>query len=461
MSGSKRRKETALKTDTAAHSSAEFDTALQNIVLHVKNDDPAAAIGIVQDWDAHEIIEMIVHLPVGQARTFLAWLPRSRAAEIIEGMHPAFKASVLRVDPDSYFSDTLDTVHDGQKTNTGSPDAHGDEKPDEVVDVYPRGTAGYIMQRSPFTVPEDANADDVIQAIRREFSQGTTTGTIIVINDAGTPVGIFRPRDVLKTDPEVGVHDFMEKSFPVIQTDDDGLGAAQLLEGTGFMGLPVVDEQGRLVGQITPKVREQILAENRRRNFLRLSSVSPKSSSTDGVKGIIKGRLPWLLAGLIGATVAAIVIGSFEEQLEAAAILAAFIPVVMSMAGNSGLQASGVSVQALASGKSWPGDRLIWRVMRECLGALSNGAIAGTILAGLVMLASTIVDIENPMNLAMATSLSLMSVTTIAAIVGSTVPFALNRFGINPANATGVFITTSNDVVGVLVYFGMADLFYF
>jgi magnesium transporter len=133
----------------------------------------------------------------------------------------------------------------------------------------------------------------------------------------------------------------------------------------------------------------------------------------------------------------------------------------MSMAGNSGLQASGVSVQALASGSIWPGDRLVSRLFRECLGSLSNGAMAGVILAMLVLLGSLVFEIEDPLNLALATSLSLMTVTTVAAIVGSSVPFALNRFGIDPATATGVFITTSNDVVGVLVYFTMADIFYF
>jgi len=223
----------------------------------------------------------------------------------------------------------------------------------------------------------------------------------------------------------------------------------------------VVDSEGHLIGQITPKLRERIIAEERRKGMLRMSQVSTDSRATDGFLRIVRTRLPWLLAGLIGATIAAFIIGSFEEELEKAAILAAFIPVVMSMAGNSRLQASGVSVQVLASGSMWPGDRLTSRLLRELAGALSNGAIAGIILATIVMLMSGIFEIDNAPRLALATSFSLMSVTTIAALVGSSVPFALNRFGIDPAAATGVFITTSNDVLGVLVYFTMADVFYF
>jgi magnesium transporter len=168
-----------------------------------------------------------------------------------------------------------------------------------------------------------------------------------------------------------------------------------------------------------------------------------------------------LLAGLVGAKIAALIIGSFEEELEKAAILAAFLPVVMSMAGNAGLQASVVSVQALAMGSNWPGDRLIYRFGRELLGAILNGAIAGAILASLIFAGSLIFDIDEPIRLSLATSMSLLSVTTIAGIFGTFVPLPLDRLGIDPAATTGVFITTSNDVVGVLVYFLMASAFYF
>ena len=195
--------------------------------------------------------------------------------------------------------------------------------------------------------------------------------------------------------------------------------------------------------------------------MLKLGGVNEDARPTDSVPKLVRNRLPWLLAGLVGATNAAVIIGSFEEKLEKAAILAAFIPVVMSMAGNAGLQASVVSVQALAMGSNWPGDRLIFRFGRELLGALLNGAIAGSILAALILAGSLVFDVEDPVRLALATSMSLLTVTTIAAIVGSFVPLGLNRLGLDPAAATGVFITASNDVVGVLVYFLMASAFYF
>ena len=152
-------------------------------------------------------------------------------------------------------------------------------------------------------------------------------------------------------------------------------------------------------------------------------------------------------------------VGSYEDQLAEAAILAAFIPVTMSMAGNAGLQASAVAVQGIATGALWSGD-ILYRLLKELLAALFNGAVAGTLLGLLVLSASFVVPLDAPLRLALATSLSLLCVTTLAAMVGATVPIVLDKIGIDPAMAIGVFITSSNDVLGVLIFFLMATTFY-
>ena len=146
--------------------------------------------------------------------------------------------------------------------------------------------------------------------------------------------------------------------------------------------------------------------------MLLMSGVSGEARSDDTVFRIVRGRLPWLLAGLVGASVAATVVGSYEDQLAEAAILAAFIPVTMSMAGNAGLQASAVAVQGIATGALWSGD-IVFRLLKEFFAALINGAVAGTLLGLLVLVASFIVPLEAPERLALATSLSLLCVTTL------------------------------------------------
>ena len=462
--------ENAEKPDPQDDAEALQD-ASQRIQQAIRDDEPSVAIQELENWSTDAVVELIVHMPLRQARILLDWMPRKRVSEVLLRMHPVNRSTIAKAKGSHLLAEAMGEMRPDEAAETAISFSRRTKRKlpqdyrgfGDISDskAYPEGTAGRIMQQRLVVLGPDSSARDAIEAIREEFNNNRTVGTIFVVDDSDAPVGIFRPRELLKVPPEAALSSVMQVQFPVVAASDTEEDAARLVEGFGYMAVPVIDEGGRLVGEITPHIRERVLAENRRKSMLQMSSVASDASSTDGVRKIIRSRLPWLLAGLVGATVAAIVIGSFEEQLEAAAILAAFIPVVMSMAGNSGLQASGVSVQALASGSVWPGDRLASRIFRECLGSLSNGAMAGVILAMLVMLGSLVFDIENPINLALATSLSLMTVTTVAAIVGSSVPFALNRFGIDPATATGVFITTSNDVIGVLVYFTMADIFYF
>ncbi|UCC13418.1 MAG: magnesium transporter [Gammaproteobacteria bacterium] len=452
-------------------SAVEVEASIEEVLKCIRADDPAGANNAVDGWSAEDLADLMVHMPLHYARTFLEWLPKQKASRVLADMHWNYRAALSRTESASHLTQWLGEMppEAALETYRSLPKRMRGRMARLLTDIealqdsrkYPDGTAGAIMDRRVMMVPLESTASEAMEAIKHAFELQGTAGTVFVVEADRRLVGIFRPRDLMVAAPDTPIRDIMVTDFPVVHAHARQDDAAHITQGEGYMSLPVVDAEGRLLGRITPKLREQILAEEQRKDLLRMSQVSPDARATDGFLQIVSGRLPWLLAGLIGATIAAFIIGSFEEELEKAAILAAFIPVVMSMAGNSGLQASGVSVQVLASGTMWPGDRLASRLLRELAGALSNGAIAGIILAMLVMVMSGLFDIENAARLAIATSFSLMTVTTIAALVGASVPFGLNRFGIDPAAATGVFITTSNDVLGVLVYFTMADLFYF
>lgn len=451
--------------------SGEVEAAIEEVLQCIHADDPASANKAVEGWTPEDLADLIVHLPLSHARTFIDWLPKQKASRVLADMHWNYRAALSQTKSEGQLTELLGAMppEAARDTFRSLPKRMRGRMSRMLKDLeslqdshkYPDGTAGAIMDRRVVMVPPECSASEAMEAIKHAFELQGTAGTVFVADADRTLVGIFRPRDLMIAAPDTPIRDIMLTDFPIVHAHARQDDAAHITEGEDYMSLPVVDSGGRLQGRITPKLRERILAEEQRKDLLRISQVSPDARATDGVLQIVRGRLPWLLAGLIGATIAAFIIGSFEDELEKAAILAAFIPVVMSMAGNSGLQASGVSVQVLASGTMWPGDRLASRMLRELAGALSNGAIAGIILAIIVMVMSGLFDIENAPRLALATSLSLMTVTTIAALVGASVPFGLNRFGIDPAAATGVFITTSNDVLGVLVYFTMADLFYF
>jgi magnesium transporter len=169
--------------------------------------------------------------------------------------------------------------------------------------------------------------------------------------------------------------------------------------------------------------------------------------------------VPWLLVGLVGASMSAAVVGAFEDQLARAAILASFIPIVMSMAGNAGIQAATVAVQGLSTGTVKFAD-LGWRLAKELAAALANGAIAAAVLIALVLGVARFTDLDAPLILALTAGLALLCVVTVAVAVGATIPILLERLGIDPAMATGVFITTGNDILSVMIFFLLVSLFY-
>jgi magnesium transporter len=191
-----------------------------------------------------------------------------------------------------------------------------------------------------------------------------------------------------------------------------------------------------------------------------MAGLATDTRPDESVARIVRGRAPWLLVGLAGASLSGVVVGAYEEQLAQAAILASFIPIVMSTAGNAGIQVSTVAVQGLATGTLTFAD-LGWRLAKELLGGLANGAIAATALILLVLLMSAFGEIDAPVRLAITAGLAEMTVVIAAVAIGATIPVILDRLGIDPAMATGVFITTGNDILAVLIFFITVSLFYF
>lgn len=223
--------------------------------------------------------------------------------------------------------------------------------------------------------------------------------------------------------------------------------------------VPVIDAERHLIGQVTVTELREIERAEAEEDLKLMGGIAPESTAMDGPFEIVPRRLPWLAAGLVGAGTAAVVVGAYEDALTEAAILASLIPIVMSLAGNAGIQASTVTVQAQTAGALWIGD-IGGRLWREIGGAVLNGSLVGLIVALAIVGIGSFADIDRPMMLGIAAGLTLIVVTVQASTVGAMVPVVLDRLGFDPAVATGIFITTSNDVVGVLIFFVIATAIY-
>ncbi|MEP4768372.1 MAG: magnesium transporter [Roseibium sp.] len=445
------------------------DKPLQALREMIKDNRRQEILDLLKRWDPIDVMQLLMRLRLKQARKLFQWLPANPSIKVVAELSPEFRSILMEDTTLDQFRDILEGIdpEDAIEIINEFPDDVADKliaRLPDVEDIASRGsyaddTAGRVMASKFVALPETCTADDAVTLMRSEADRIRKIFTVYVTDDVGKLTGFVEVGKLLLAPAGAPLSDIMDRDVVAVSADTDQEEVLRIARKRDMRSVPVVGTEGHLVGRVTPKQLTRIASEEAKEDMLLMSGVSGEARSDDTVFRIVRGRLPWLLAGLIGASVAATVVGAYEDQLAEAVILAAFIPVTMSMAGNAGLQASAVAVQGIATGALWSGD-IAFQLAKEFMAALLNGAVAGTILACLVMIASLIVPIDEPLSLAVATSLSLLCVTTIAAMVGATVPIILDKIGIDPAMAIGVFITSSNDVLGVLIFFLMATTFY-
>lgn len=325
--------------------------------------------------------------------------------------------------------------------------------------TYDSDQVGSVMEQFHISAEVEETLGQLIERIRQNSETISRLFDIFVVNSAEEIVGYLRPRDLVLHDAGIPVSEIMSSGHSSIPAGTLIADAADLLNVSSSHVVGVVDEDGRLLGRLTPSSIAEITRAKYEEVAKISSGLSPKTSQADGPIRNVLRRLPWLIAGLLGAGTAAFVVGAYEDALTEAAILASLIPIVMSLAGNAGIQASTVTVQAQTTGGLWIGN-VRDRVLHEALGAMLNGLIVGAIVGIAIMGVSQLTEIDRPMNLAAAALMTLVLVTIQASVIGSIIPILLGRLGFDPAVATGVFITTSNDVVGVLIFFVIATAIY-
>jgi magnesium transporter len=244
---------------------------------------------------------------------------------------------------------------------------------------------------------------------------------------------------------------FQAKNLISVKTSDSSETVAKVMEKYDLVSVPVVDLQNKLVGRITIDDVVDIIKEEADKDFQLASGISEKVESNSSVWRISRARLPWLLIGMLGGILSAQVISKFEGNISHLPALAFFIPLITAMGGNVGVQSSAIVVQSLARGND-PFDSIISKVGKEALVGIINGLLCSSLIFGIAYLANS------DYHLALVVSISLMTVIVFAAVFGTMIPLVLNRYKIDPALATGPFVTTSNDVLGLFIYFTVGML---
>lgn len=317
---------------------------------------------------------------------------------------------------------------------------------------YEEDTAGGIMAKEFIRANKNWNVVQTIAEIRRQAENVEKIYSIYVINNRQQLLGRVSLKKIILAGSDTRIEDIYDEEVVSVPVHMDQEEVAAIMRKYDLESVPVVNAKNKLVGRITVDDILDVVQEEAEEDIQAMTGVLADIEESDSVLTISKARLPWLLIGVLGGLMGAKIIGYFELGLSKYLALASFIPLVAATGGNVGIQASSLIVQSLAS-KSAFDDTPMQRFLKGLLVAVLNGLVLGTLVFLVVVF---VYGFEPIFGVTIGTS--LFCVVLLASFMGTVTPLVLNRFGINPAIASGPFITTTNDLLGLTVYFGVAML---
>lgn len=330
-----------------------------------------------------------------------------------------------------------------------------DEAAEDIVDLlnYDEDTAGGLMQKEFIQARLEWPVNRCLVELRRQAEDVEKVYTIYVVDGMNRLVGLLSLKRLLFANPKSKISElYTEKNIISVKTSDSSESVARTMEKYDLVAIPVLDLQNKLVGRITFDDVVDIIKEEADKDFQLASGISEKIESGASVWRISRARLPWLLIGMLGGILGAQVISGFEGGISAVPALAFFIPLITAMGGNVGVQSSAIVVQSLAKGNTHFGS-IGKRIAKEALVGLINGIF-------LAILIYVIAYFFAFPKLGLVVSISLFIVILFAAIFGTLIPLILYKYKIDPALATGPFVTTLNDVLGLFIYFSVGMLLF-
>lgn len=317
---------------------------------------------------------------------------------------------------------------------------------------YEEDTAGGIMTTEYISLKTTTPVKEALMHVKEQAPDAETIYVIFAVNEAGQLVGVLSLRDLIVAENDSYIEDVMSERVISVNVADDQENVAQVMRDYDFIAVPVVDYQNHLLGIITIDDILDVMDEEASEDYSRLAGVSDIDSTSDSVVKTATKRLPWLIVLTFLGMITATILGSFEDTLSKVALLAAFIPIISGMSGNSGTQSLAVSVRNISTGEINEQSKF-----RIALREAGSGFLSGLICA-IVLFLIIVVIYRQPL-LALIVGGSLTCAMTVGTLVGSMIPLLMNKFKIDPAVASGPFITTINDIVSMLIYFGLATSF--
>jgi magnesium transporter len=402
-----------LNLDDATYIIKLFDSDLTSDILMEVDDDVREKI--LQNLSAKEIAEELTELDTDDAADIIAELPQERQESVISAIEDA-------------------------------------EHVKDIVELlkYDENSAGGLMAKELVKVNENWNVLECVKEMRAQAEFVTRVHSIYVVDEAGKLKGRLSLKDLLVTSTKTHISEVYIPKVDSVNVNDKAEDVANIMQKYDLEAIPVVDDHGVLLGRITIDDIVDVIKEEADRDYQMAAGLTEDVEADDTIWELTRARLPWLFLGLIGGVGAAAIMGNFEELISKHAILFFFTPLIAAMAGNVGVQSSAIIVQGLAN-NDLKGS-ITNRLLKEFSLAIVNGIALSIILFVFTWFW------QGEVLTSMAISISLFTVIIMAGLIGTFIPLFLDKRNIDPAIATGPFITTSNDIFGILIYFWIAKL---
>ncbi|HEX8563814.1 MAG TPA: magnesium transporter [Flavobacterium sp.] len=429
-------------------------------LIAAKNDNELNLL--LQDMHHADIAEILDELHIDQATYIFKLLDSEKTAEILLELEDDLREKILNRLSAKEIAEELDELetNDAADIIAELSQSKKEEVIQELQDVehakdivellrYDEDTAGGLMHKELVKVNENWNVLTCVKEMRIQAENISRVHSIYVVDDEGRLKGRLSLKDLLTTSTKTPISDVYIRKVDSVNVDTEDVEVARIMQKYDLEAIPVVDELGRLVGRITIDDIVDVIKDEADKDYQLAAGISQDVEANDTILELTRARLPWLVLALLGGLISVHVLELFGGAMENHKDLFFFTPLIAAMAGNVGVQSSAIIVQGLAN------NTLSGSHFNRLLKEVSLSLLNGVILAIILLLASHfLLDVK--IIIGIIVTIALVSVIIVASLIGTFIPLLLDKFGIDPALATGPFITTSNDICGILIYFTIA-----
>ena len=441
--------------------SREFLTEIEQLISENKSQE---LLLLLEDIHFADIAEIMEELDDYGAAYIFNTLDSEKTAEILLELDEEVREKILRNLSPKEIAEELDelSTDDAADIIAELPQDKKEQVISELEDVehakdivdllrYDEDTAGGLMGKELVKVNENWNVLTCVKEMRSQAENVTRVHSIYVVDDEERLKGRLSLKDLLTTSTKTPISDVYIKKVDYVKVDTKDVEVARIMQKYDLEAIPVVDELGRLVGRITIDDIIDVIKEEADKDYQLAAGISQDVEADDSILELTKARLPWLVLALFGGFISVHVLGIFEPVMDLHPELFFFTPLIAAMAGNVGVQSSAIIVQGLAN------NTIIGPVVERLLKELSLSLLNGVILS-VILLAGSYFLLGYEIHVGYTVAIALLSVIIMASLIGTFIPIILNKYGVDPALATGPFITTSNDILGILTYFTIAKI---